>query len=263
MQNQYKVRQFKCLGCGKEVEARRATNKMKYCSLACYRKSNRPQSKTGKYVSCGVCGKELYRPKARMRMHRHYFCSVRCADQGQRKNKLQFTCKTCGKEFRWSPSRVSKHNPTYCSIKCRTACPDWRRNAIIKSNLVQQNNKQPNKLEVAGSKLLDTLGIKYLTQVLICEKFVVDVFIPKFNIVIQWDGDYWHGYLAIKDARQRKRCNLDKSQDAYMKKVGYTVIRFWEHDVKDAKDVVIKKIKATLATQAQQISSNDFADLII
>jgi very-short-patch-repair endonuclease len=133
---------------------------------------------------------------------------------------------------------------------------------VIEGNLVQQNNKSPNKLEVAECRLLDTLKIEYLAQVLICKKFVVDVLIPELNIVIQWDGDYWHGYDGIKDARQKKRCNLDKSQDAYMKKAGYTVIRFWEHDVKDAKDIVIKKIQETV-TNAAQLSSDDFEDLII
>ena len=54
MKINYKIRKFKCLGCGKEVELRRAKDNLKYCSLDCYRKSARPQRKTGKEVKCAI-----------------------------------------------------------------------------------------------------------------------------------------------------------------------------------------------------------------
>ena len=236
MKPKYKVRTIICKKCGK-VDTRRQPAGRQYCSLDCYRASPRPERMTGREKECGKCGKKIYvRAGADKAIN---YCSVACFNVVQ-SCKVEYVCKTCGKSFWWSPSRgtSAKQNPTYCSIECRTACPEWKRNAVITSNLAQQNNKAPTSLEVAGCALLDALGIEYKTQVLICDKFTVDVFIPARNLVIQWDGDYWHGFGGAKDDRQKKRQRLDKSQDAYMRKAGFTVIRFWEHEVKqEAKKV--------------------------
>lgn len=90
------------------------------------------------------------------------------------------------------------------------------------------------------------MAIGYATQVLVCEKFTVDVLLHDSKIVIQWDGGYWHGFGGAKDDRQRKRQNLDRSQDAYMTKAGYTVLRFWEHEVHKQPDDVSKRIAASI-----------------
>jgi len=52
MGNQYKIREFKCLGCGKVVKSRRPKNKAKYCSIECWRKFKHPERKTGKVIKC-------------------------------------------------------------------------------------------------------------------------------------------------------------------------------------------------------------------
>jgi very-short-patch-repair endonuclease len=242
MKNAYKVRTIICKKCGK-VDTRRRPDGRQYCSLECYRSAPRPDRKTGEHKHCGKCGKEIYVRKTESKPVN--FCSVDCFNEHQ-SQKLEYTCKTCGKTFRWSPSRVKQVVPAYCSVSCRTACEDWRQ-SIIAGNLVLQNSKEPTSLEVAGNALLDLLGIEYETQVLICNKFTVDVFIASKNLVIQWDGDYWHGYGGAKDERQRKRQRLDKSQDAYMRKAGYKVIRFWEHEVKKEPE----KVSAAIARAVQ------------
>lgn len=242
MANGYKFRTITCAHCGK-VDTKRRPAGQKYCSLECYRASSKPERKTGYYKECGTCGKEIY-VKASGDKAINY-CSVACFNAAQSR-KVKYMCKTCGKFFYWSPSRSTKHNPTYCSMECRTACPEWKRNALISSNFALQSKKGPTSLEIAGNALLDALGVEYETQVLICDKFIVDVFIPSRNIVIQWDGDYWHGFDGAKDERQKKRQALDKSQDAYMRKVGFTVIRFWEHEVKKEASKVYENIRKAI-----------------
>jgi DNA mismatch endonuclease (patch repair protein) len=93
---------------------------------------------------------------------------------------------------------------------------------------------------------LDALGIKYEKQVLICDKFVVDTFIPSRKLVIQWDGDYWHGFGGATDKRQERRMALDKSQDKYMRKAGYGILRFWEHEVHQLKEKVRENIRRAI-----------------
>ena len=127
----------------------------------------------------------------------------------------------------------------------------------------QEQMKGPNKLELAGYAILDSIGVPYIRQKKLVEKFVVDAFLPESDIVIQFDGDYWHGnparYKRAKDlseARnsayrplnkvQRMNTRKDAGQTAYLRKCGYTVLRFWESDVKTDPGEVRKRILASL-----------------
>ena len=80
-------------------------------------------------------------------------------------------------------------------------------------------------------------------------KICVDVYIPKYNLIIQWDGDYWHGkdkcYEKL-EKRIKQRVDLDKSQDAYLKKCGFNELRFWESDVLKKEDFVYENIEKTI-----------------
>lgn len=242
MESKYKERTITCQKCGK-VSTKRRPDGQKFCSLACYRASEKPERKTGRERECGSCGKAIWvRPNAEKPVN---YCSVACFNKAQSR-KVRYVCKVCGSPFEWSPSRVKENNPTYCSVGCRTACPEWKRNSVIAGNLAQQNAKEPSSLERAGCALLDAIGVEYKTQVLIGDKFTVDVFVPSRNLVIQWDGDYWHGYGVAKDNRQKKRVKLDRSQDAYMRKAGFKVLRFWEHEVKNEGESVSENIRKTI-----------------
>lgn len=126
---------------------------------------------------------------------------------------------------------------------------------MIAGNLKQQNSKQHTRLETAGYAILDEAGISYERQSLIAGKFVVDAVVIGTPIIIQWDGNYWHGYRAANDntpldSRQAKRAVLDKSQDAYMAKCGYVVLRFWEHEVFNQPEKVHEAIKIAIQQSA-------------
>jgi very-short-patch-repair endonuclease len=221
--NKYKLRKFKCIGCGKEVEARRPKNKTNYCSLSCYRNGIRPNNKTGKIIACKNCGKETYIPLYRIKDVN--FCSTKCANEYQGKNKVKFICKICGEKFSLSKSKVEQTNPTYCSWNCRVKDKEHIFRNAIAGNVAQQNKKGLNKLEMAGQKILKDIGVNFQEQVLMFNKFLVDVLIPSKNVIIQWDGEYWH--------TKPKRVLLDKSQDAYLKKCGYKVLRITDQEIKN------------------------------
>lgn len=251
MTNAYKFRTFTCEGCGQAV-ARRAPPGSSFCSLPCYRKSARPKRKTGELKNCGACAEPVYVPAAQLKDVN--FCSVDCHNTYQSRNKSNYVCAICEAPFALSPSLAKARKPKYCSIACRNKCPAWKKNAVIAGNLIQQNSKKRTSLEVLGEDLLDAMGLAYQTQVLIAEKFTVDALIGE-KLVIQWDGDYWHGFRREGDAtplsaRQAKRAALDKSQDAYMRKCGYTVLRFWEHEVKQNSENVRENIARAIQQSA-------------
>lgn len=236
-----KIPKKKCAVCGKYFKPR-AVEGNPCCSAECghiYRKK-------GEYRKCDNCGKEIYVRLCMLKKHKNHFCDSKCRNEYQGRNKIKFICKVCGKEFRWSPSRIKNgnHNPKYCSIKCRNADPEW--DAHIKANLAQQHSKKMTSIEKIGHEILSDLEVDFKEQVLIEDKFIVDAYIPSCNIVIQWDGDYWHGYnkkINNVEPRIAKRMNLDKSQDAYMKKCGYEILRFWGHDLRDNKELVYENIR--------------------
>jgi len=209
----------------------------KYCSLECYRKDSRPERKTGRIVKCEWCGREIYKRKVYLKRN-HHFCSTGCANKWQGRNKLTFICKVCGKTFKWSKSRITQANPTYCSIGCRNKDEDFMRNCGLNSTIIQQKKKGLNKLELKGRKILQDIGIEFNEQVLMFNKFLVDVLLKNKKIIIQWDGEYWHS--------KPKRKQLDKSQDAYLSKCGYKVLRITDKEIKNEIGKVYENISTAI-----------------
>lgn len=222
-----------CEACGKIFQPTYHTSK-RFCSEDCRHAAR----KNGDTVACYQCGQPVYVPAARLGNER-IFCSKECSNTWQGRAKTEHTCKVCGKAFRWSPSRSKGYNITYCSLECRDADPD-RRAMLIAMNAKQQRMK-PNHVERAAYAILDGLGIEYNPQHVVGGKFCVDAFVPSANLVIQFDGDYWHGNPAKfpdPDARQKRRMTLDKSQDTYMVACGYTVKRFWASDIQRNPEII-------------------------
>ena len=230
----YKLRQFRCLGCNKDVCERRPKSSTKYCSLECYRLSNRPQRKTGKLIFCFWCNLEFYKPLSQIREIKN-FCSTICREAYQAKDKLIFHCKMCSSEFKWSKSRIGQTNPTYCTKECRLLDKERLSEIGIQANILQQNKKGLNRLEIKGKEVLLDIGLNFKEQVLMFNKFLVDVLIEDKKLIIQWDGEYWH--------QKPKRKKLDESQDAYMKKCGYQVLRITDRQVKENVEQVYADIK--------------------
>lgn len=244
MANDYRVRTITCVGCG-VVSTKRRPPGQGYCSLSCYRKSDRPQRKLGATVLCAECGAPVYIPKHRL--GEVNFCCQEHANNWQGRNKSVLTCKHCRKTFRRSASHQKNGNATYCSVKCRDADPDWR-SMLISMNVKQQAGKQ-TKPEAAGYAILDSLELAYCKQHVLARKFCVDAFIPSHGVVVQFDGDYWHGHpvkFPKPDRRQARRMSLDKSQDAYLAKCGFHVIRFWETDLLKHPDTVTAELRLFL-----------------
>lgn len=64
--------------------------------------------------------------------------------------------------------------------------------------------------------------------------FSFDFYLPKENILIECDGDYWHGYgkldEELDDVQKRSRYN-DKIKNKLAKSANIKLLRFWEHEI--------------------------------
>lgn len=260
MKGEYRIRTITCL-CGKTVTGR-LNPKQTRCSLECYRTGQRPGRKTGSMVACKLCGTPRYAPAYKLKGGEGVFCTKDHADKWRGRNKTSHVCKICQNEFQWSPSRTKSgaYNVTYCSLKCRDADP--AKAAQLLEMRVKQQTMGPSSLERAGYALLDDMGVQYLRQHTIGGKFTVDAFVPETGVVIQWDGDYWHGHpvrFPNPDARVRRRMALDISQDAYMVKCGYKVVRVWESELKSSVDAVRARLRASsvLPSRTPSVPASD------
>jgi very-short-patch-repair endonuclease len=156
-------------------------------------------------------------------------------------------CKVCTKPFRWSPSRTAggAYNITYCSLACRDKDPAFRARLIAAQASWQRG--RITSAEVAGYALLDSLGIEYEPQAIFKGKFTPDATIPSAQLIVQFDGDYWHDRKGTStEARIRRRVALDLSQDAYIRACGWQVVRLWATDLKNDAEGCAEKVRQHL-----------------
>jgi very-short-patch-repair endonuclease len=119
---------------------------------------------------------------------------------------------------------------------------------LLKMTADQQLGKMTS-IEKIGYETLANHGLSFEPQKLMFNKFCVDAFIESNNMVVQFDGDYWHGnpekYNELSP-RQSKRAALDKSQDSYFAKAGVCVVRIWGSELKKDPSILIEKIEMAL-----------------
>lgn len=128
-------------------------------------------------------------------------------------------CINCGKRL---STRHGKSKKCFsCYLKNRP------KEGLIKGGIVGAKKmselKGPTSIE---KKLYDELKKKRLLfekQKLINGKFLVDAYIPSLNMIIEADGAYWHSLEKI--------IKKDKSENSYLKKCGYKLIRLSENEI--------------------------------
>ena len=83
----------------------------------------------------------------------------------------------------------------------------------------------PSSIEKLIWKELDKMRIEYKTQVSFNHgKFVVDIYIPAQEVIIECDGTYWHSLL--------KRIERDKKLAEYANNDGYKLMRLPESEIR-------------------------------
>lgn len=134
----------------------------------------------------------------------------------------------------------------------------WRREYSLKMRKAiirrLQNNEMPfihTSIEKEIAESMKKRGINFIAQYAIDEKFVCDFAIPKYKIIIECDGDYWHAnpklYSREKfDLRQKTNTQRDKFKDKYLSEKGWKVLRFFESDIKRSASKCIDKIEEAI-----------------
>ena len=81
--------------------------------------------------------------------------------------------------------------------------------------------------------------------------YVCDIYVPIANLVIECQGDYWHGNpRKYNDSNlnliQRKNIRRDRAKTTYLKNRGFNHIDIWEYDIRFDFDKVNQIILSTI-----------------
>ena len=119
---------------------------------------------------------------------------------------------------------------------------DYKKNIADKNRIktIKQLTENPKffdtSIELKMQSILSKNGYKYVTHQPCCNVCLPDIMFPKYKIVIFCDGDYWHN---LPNYIER-----DKYQNKILKENGWTVLRFWEHEINEDIEGCLEKFES-------------------
>lgn len=201
-----------CKTCNKPF--RTCGKNRRFCSLKCaYGHRDRDVNKTGKWFICKNCGKRFYVEKRNIKKGYKNYCSLDCRRKHEwMPKRIQKKCFNCGKEFK--ALKLERKISKFCSFRCYRVY------------------KGESSIEKIFRKELERRNISFKQEVQI-KNFSIDFIIG--NVAVECDGNYWHSKKGVKERDERK--------NEFLKKRGFTVLRFSENEIKkNIKDCVSKVV---------------------
>lgn len=214
-----------CEGCGKTFRAPRweveTLGWWRFCSMKCREKR--------KQCICKSCGEvfEVWESQDGV------YCSVACRGLGRR-NRVSRACAWCGTEFE---SPASTHR-VFCSRSCNTEARKADPAELERVRQMQRDHlasKEPTKPERALYALMDEVfgSGAWQREHFVFKRWTVDACVQDLKLIVQADGDYWHGLRPEWQDHPMVKRNManDRAQNAYVARTDWTMLRFWEHDL--------------------------------
>jgi very-short-patch-repair endonuclease/endogenous inhibitor of DNA gyrase (YacG/DUF329 family) len=176
-------------------------------------------------LTCEICGKSYERVPAAVKRSR--FCGVECRRAYIRSlaggrhpldRRVEKACEFCAKVVRVKPAKLAEFR--FCSRRCQGS-----HQSRVQSRV--------SAIELRVLKAIDSVIPAFEGQYRI-GPYVVDMALPAARLVVEVDGDYWHG----NEAQQRK----DQRKTTYLEGQGWTVLRIWEHDIRNSMTICVERI---------------------
>ena len=126
---------------------------------------------------------------------------------------------------------------------------DNRMGYIRNNDLVPISKLEKYFEEVLLNEFEFKSGIDYYPQFYVRDiKGLFDFKLSGKRVLIEVDGDYWHcnpnsKFKTPQYAAQFSNLKKDKKKEEWCKNNNYTLLRFWEYDIKNNLDSVITKLK--------------------
>ena len=152
------------------------------------------------------------------------------------------------------PQPVKSGAPKVKKVKAKRVKPTDKRLPKPPKRTPLPRSKRPHK-EYGTSKLeerfarefLDKLGVKYIYQFK-AESIgrYFDFFCPDANVLIEVDGDYFHGYGLLHEQKNNMQKHaewVDRQKDQWALAHCVPLIRIWEHDINNNPTKVMNVLK--------------------
>jgi len=228
----------------------------------CYNKQHIPLIWSDNYLSCKKCHTTESRHVA------HGLCGKCYSTQKGKGKPCECGCGKITSNYKGEPRRFMKGHWAVVN----NARPEWRE--MMTKRMSGKNNPQyrkfgkdhpsyghetkpevreqrrqrrldaihskqtglPTDIEIILSDILKRLRVKSISQHKMYNKFIVDEFLPKYNLVIEAHGGYWHG-----DPRKYKslsKMQIDNTERhlrkaKYLTSKGHRVLFLWEKELKN------------------------------
>lgn len=209
----------------------------KFCGTECkyesFRANGWPASRGKVKTTCETCGKVEFSTQSIAKTKR--FCSQTCMIiwRGPVAREARYIpdahtvikCETCGEEFDTHICRIKGGRGRFCSRGCAGS---WT---------IRNKQNRISKAETLFGTQMSGVGLVFESQFLI-GSWVVDFFFPSENLVVEYDGEYWHSLPKSKDRDARK--------DAYLMQKGHSVLRVPERLHIDSPAAAIELVQEAL-----------------
>lgn len=157
-----------------------------------------------------------------------------------------------------------KKNGTYQKPRSKTIKKKKKptTSEIIKKNIARSKKPHPkygtSKLEKKFAKeFLDKLGVKYEEQFEAKDiKRFYDFFLPDYRVLIEIDGDFYHGYGKLheeKNPMQKKNARVDEIKNDWAAMHGIPLIRIWEHEINETPEKVLNMLRDRLGVESEKL----------
>ena len=124
-----------------------------------------------------------------------------------------------------------------------------RQRINILNRFLSKKKNSPSKLEMVFEKMLIENHIGYETQFNLSHR-LYDFKIKNTNILVEVDGDFYHTnpnkYVSPICKTQEDVMKNDMKKNLIAKSSGYTLLRFWESDIKNNPQQVITQLLAEI-----------------
>ena len=104
-------------------------------------------------------------------------------------------------------------------------------------------------IELKTASILTNHNIQFIQQhkIGVTKKYRFDFFLPEYNMVIECDGDYWHGKDLSDDELNETQVlsrHYDNIKNKILKELGILLVRFWESEINknNYEEVLIQRI---------------------
>lgn len=241
-----------CANCSKQfLNFPYLIRKTNYCSQKCYWNGTNKK----KIKSCKVCGKNFKIKDYLIKQGYGFYCSKDCWFDLFKRAKKKVKCIQCQKDFLVIRAVYKKH-PKFCSKICKDISEIDQISSICRGCKISFNlprsaidrgrglfctwkcykkYKGESSLELLIRQQLEKINEPFQQEMRI-GKFRADFYLPKRNLIIECDGEYWHMNQKIKLRDRRK--------DKFLKTLGYNILRLSGQDI-ISKDFALETLLST------------------